>query len=119
MKRLEQTFPADVASFEQSFPPLCENCAPRVEEIIKKKDYDAQVNAWSMFLSSGNPGTSNAESERERGSQSTCRRVISVGWTIVVLSYLPYRCITSECVKSAKPCVRLTSILQDRYSSAT
>lgn len=94
MKRLEQTFPADVASFEQSFPPLCENCAPRVEEIIKKKDYDAQVNAWSMFLSSGNPGTSNSESENER--RSTLGRVYSIGWAILVMTYLPYRCFTSE-----------------------
>lgn len=96
MQRLEQTFEADVASFEQSFPPLCENCAPRVDEIIKKKDYDAQINAWRMFLSSGNPATASAEAVRERGCQSAFRRGLSVAWGILVLSYLPYRCFTSE-----------------------
>jgi hypothetical protein len=94
MKRLEETYPADVASFEQSFPPLCENCAPRVEEIIKKKDYDAQVKAWSMFLSSGSAGTPHGEMERERGF--TLRRAVSVGWVVLVIIYLPYRCLTGE-----------------------
>ncbi|KAJ9125268.1 hypothetical protein QFC22_000223 [Naganishia vaughanmartiniae] len=50
MQRLEQSYPDDVASFERSFPPLCEKCAPKVEDVIKKKDYAAQINAWKMIL---------------------------------------------------------------------
>jgi hypothetical protein len=96
MKRLEETFPADVASFEQSFPPLCENCTPRVEEIIKKKDYDAQVNAWSMFLSGGTSAGVDAGLQRTSEWRSTSKCMAAYGWGIVVLSYLPYRCFTRE-----------------------
>lgn len=44
-------FGADYDAFQRTFPPLCESCRPRVDEVIRKKDYKAQVTAWSLALS--------------------------------------------------------------------
>lgn len=102
MRRLEETFPADVASFEESFPPLCKGCAPRVEEIIKEKDYDAQVNAWSIFLSGGPEETrTNTGQEPARRSRSTLQMILSYAWGLWILSYPPYRCLIRECLEAA------------------
>lgn len=96
MKRLEQTFDADVADFEQSFPPLCEDCAPKVEEIIKKKDYDAQIDAWKVFLSSGSPEALGVEIRHSGRSRSAFKRSAAILWGLAVLAYLPCRWLTSR-----------------------
>lgn len=48
---LMSDFAADIDAFERTFPPLCENCKPLVDDVIRQKDYRAQVAAWSLALS--------------------------------------------------------------------
>ncbi|GHJ85705.1 hypothetical protein NliqN6_2107 [Naganishia liquefaciens] len=96
LQRLEQTFDADVAEFEQSFPPLCENCTPKVDEIIKKKDYDAQINAWKVFLSSGSPDAIGAGIRHKGRGKSALDRSTAIVWGLAVLTYLPYRIFTKS-----------------------
>lgn len=96
MKRLEQTFDADVADFERSFPPLCEVCAPKVDEIIKKKDYDAQIDAWKVFLSSGSPEETKGEVRPRTRRRPALARSLAIIWGLAVLSFLPYRWISSR-----------------------
>jgi hypothetical protein len=97
MLRLEQSYAEDVASFERSFPPLCENCEPKVEDIIKKKDYDAQINAWKMILHDANQVSARAPKRAlPRASNRYLGRSITAAWIIATLTYPPYQLLSGK-----------------------
>ncbi|KAJ9108910.1 hypothetical protein QFC21_000231 [Naganishia friedmannii] len=97
MQRLEQSYPEDMAAFERSFPPLCEMCAPKVEDVIKKKDYEAQINAWKMILQdAGQVSARTPNRVMPRTGSRHLERSIAAAWSIVTIAYPPYQLVSGK-----------------------
>ena len=94
-------FPEYKLSVEARYPPICADCAPAVEEEVRRRDNMARARALGGFLGASNPQRRQvARTQRERDKlvrQIMLWKVRGVLWLASLLSALGYHALGEGC----------------------